>query len=341
MNFSAKGVIYQGSLPDDLNGSNYTYPWPVKLFRFTSQLQELEMAFMEVLPRCRSNGKTALLLHGKNFCGPTWEGTIRALGRKGYRVIAPDQVGFCKSSKPSAYQFSLHQLAWNTRGLLEALNIGNVTVIGHSMGGMLAARYSLQYPETVDEMVMVNAVGMEDYVQKGVPYVSIDNTLTTELASSYSSIRGYEQATYYMGEWKEEYDKWVKMLVNIYYGSERDNYVRNQAQIVDMVLTQPVVHYFKDIQARTLVAVGTEDSTAIGASWAPREVAAKLGHFDVLGREVAGLIPNGQVLEFPGLGHAPQISQPDRFHEALKEWLSDSSHPGDLERREAADQLCQ
>ncbi|KAM0437790.1 hypothetical protein ACHAPT_002155 [Fusarium lateritium] len=319
----ANGTVYNGNVASDLNGSNYTYPWPVKLFRFTSQLQSLEMAFMDVPPKGYPNGKTALLLHGKNFCGPTWEGTIRALRREGYRVVAPDQVGFCKSSKPSAYQFSLEQFAWNTRGLLNALDVGNVTVIGHSLGGMLAARYSLQYPESVDKTVMVNAVGMEDYVQKGVPYVSIDTTYISEKASSYQSIRGYEQATYYMGEWKEDYDKWVRMLVNIYYGSQRDNYVKNQAQIVDLVLTQPIAHRFKDIKTRTLIMVGTNDTTAIGAQWAPREVAAKLGHFDVLGKEVAGLIPDGHLIEFPGLGHAPQISHPSRFHKKLLAWLEE------------------
>ncbi|RSM16053.1 hypothetical protein CDV31_004670 [Fusarium ambrosium] len=318
----AKGSVHDGKVAEDINGSNYTYPWPVKLFKFSSQLQNLEMAFMDVPPECDPNGKTALLLHGKNFCGPTWEGTIRALSRKGYRVVAPDQVGFCKSSKPLSYQFSLHQFAWNTRGLLDALEVDNVTVIGHSLGGMLAARYSLQYPESVDKTVMVNAVGMEDYVQKGVPYVSIDTTYTSENASSYQSIRGYEQATYYMGEWKDDYDKWVRMLVNIYYGSERSNYVKNQAQIVDMVLTQPIAHQFKDIKTKTLIMVGTNDTTAIGAQWAPKEVAAKLGHFDVLGKEVSSLIPDGHLIEFPGLGHAPQISHPALFHKKLIAWLS-------------------
>ena len=63
------------------------------------------MAYMDVKP-ARPNGRTAVLLHGKNFCGATWQGTIAALTDAGYRVIAPDQIGFCKSSKPAQYQFS-------------------------------------------------------------------------------------------------------------------------------------------------------------------------------------------------------------------------------------------
>ncbi|CEJ85850.1 Putative Alpha/beta hydrolase fold domain containing protein [[Torrubiella] hemipterigena] len=318
---AANGTIDNGPFPNDLNGSNFTYPFPVKLFKFTSQLQQLEMAFMDVKVDCKQNGKTAVLFHGKNFCGPTWETTIRTLANKGYRVIALDQVGFCKSSKPMEYQFSLNQLAWNSRGLLNALGVGNVTVIGHSLGGMLSFRFALQYPETVDEMVIVDAVGLEDYVQKGVPYISVDDQYKSESMSTFNSIKAYESHFYYVDQWLPAYDTWVNMLVNIYNGSKREAYLRCQARIVDLVLTSPIAHYFGDIKTRTLLMVGGKDATAIGAQWSPPEVAAKLGHFDKLGPEVVSQLQNGELIEFPDLGHAPQISAPDRFHSALVNWL--------------------
>lgn len=185
------GAIDNGPFPEDLNGSNFTYPWPVKLYRFASQHQELEMAFMDVAPTCEPNGKVVLALHGKNFCGATWEATARELTATGYRVILTDQVGFCKSTKPEAYQFSLQQLALNTNGLLRALGIENVTVMGHSMGGMMAVRYGLIFPESVEGLVLVNPIGLEDWKAKGVPYRSIDDLYTSETASNYTSIRSY------------------------------------------------------------------------------------------------------------------------------------------------------
>ncbi|KAH8169446.1 alpha/beta hydrolase fold domain-containing protein [Sarocladium implicatum] len=318
----ATGVISKGPFPVDLNGSNFTYPFPVHVFSFTSQGEELEMAFMDVEPKCTPNGKTAVLLHGKNFCGATWETTIRALTGKGYRVVAPDQVGFCKSSKPDDYQFTLRQLAWNTRGLLNTLGVNEVTVIGHSFGGMLTTMFGLQYPDTIDEMVLVDAIGLEDYSQEGVPYIPIDQSMVSEAASTYQSIKGYEQQFYYVGQWEEAYDVPVRMLVNTYYGSQREAYIKCQAKIVDLVLTQPIAQYFKDLQPRTLVIVGDKDKTAIGAQWASPEVAAKLGRFDLLGPAVAAEIPNGHLIHFPEEGHAPQISAPEEFHDALLGWLS-------------------
>ncbi|KAK0390171.1 hypothetical protein NLU13_3743 [Sarocladium strictum] len=318
----ATGTIAKGAVPKDLNGSNFTYPFPVQVFQFKSQNDDLQMAFMDVKPKCKPNGKTAVLLHGKNFCGATWETTIRALTQKGYRVVAPDQVGFCKSSKPTHYQFSLRQLAWNTRGLLDTLGVENVTVIGHSFGGTLSTMFGLQYPETVDDLVLVNPIGLEDYSGKGVPYISIDNHRVNEAASTYQSIRGYEQAVYYLGQWKPAYDVWVNMLVNVYYGSQRDAFIHCQAKIVDLVLTQPIAQYFKQLKPRTALMIGAKDTTAIGAQWAPPEVAQQLGHFDVLGPQVASEIPNGHLISFTSEGHAPQISLPDQFHEKLLAWLS-------------------
>lgn len=204
----ATGTIDTGPFPEDLNGSNSTYPWPVKLFRFSSQLQDLEMAFMDVPSDPGTDtGRTAVLLHGRNFCAATWEGTISVLASAGFRVVVPDQIGFCKSSKADKYQYSLHQLAWNTRGLLNTLGVGNVTVIGHSMGGMLATRFGLQYAQTVDRIVLINPIGLEDYIADGVPYIGLEKTVSTEAASNYTTIRKYQQQIYYVGEWKDEYDR--------------------------------------------------------------------------------------------------------------------------------------
>ncbi len=83
----------------------YDYPHPVSHYRFTSQGVGMDMAYMDVAA-AKPNGHTIVLLHGKNFCAATWEGSIQALTQAGYRVIAPDQVGWCKSTKPEHYQFT-------------------------------------------------------------------------------------------------------------------------------------------------------------------------------------------------------------------------------------------
>lgn len=305
----------QASYGPQLEG--FTYPHPIQRFEFPSQGRALSMAFIDVAPVGAANGRTAVLLHGKNFCGATWERTIEVLARAGFRVIAPDQIGFCASTKPEGYQFSFNQLAANTHALLASRGIQRATIIGHSMGGMLAARYALTYPQAVEQLVLVNPLGLEDWQAQGVPYATIDQLYQGELRTSFDSIRAYQQRFYYNGQWRPEYDRWVSMLAGMYAGPGREFVARNQAQTSDMVFTQPVVHEFARIAVPTLLLIGGTDRTAPGANRAPREVAARLGNYPELGRRAAAAIPNATLVEFPELGHSPQVEAPEQFHEAL------------------------
>lgn len=319
------GYIDNGPQPDDLNGSNFTYPYPLKVYKFASQNQDLEMAFMDIQPTPNTTSvtdKTAVLLHGKNFCGATWNETIIQLSSYGYRVIVPDQVGWCKSTKPVGYQFTFQQLALNTNSLLKELGVYNTTIIGHSTGGMLASRYALMYPSNMTGLVMVNPLGLEDWKAKGVPYNSIDKGWATENATNWTSIMKYEYNTYYVNSWNEAYSVWVTMLNNVYHGTQRREFTFNQAQTTDMIYTQPTIYEFPLITPPTLLMIGDKDNTAIGKTWSPPSVQAKIGNYSVLGPEAAALIPNSTLIQFPDLGHAPQIEEPEQFHQGLLGWLS-------------------
>ncbi|KAF2218445.1 alpha/beta hydrolase-like protein [Elsinoe ampelina] len=305
------------------NGLDFVYPFPVHFYNFISQTQNLSVAYMDVSPDCAAEEQkgTIVLMHGKNFCTATWNDTIRVLLSNNYRVVAIDQIGFCKSTKPSSYQFTLHQLASNTNSLLLSLNITSATIMGHSMGGMLAARYSLMFPLQTTRLIMVDPLGLEDWFSLGVPYQPIDKSYRTELNASYTSIRSYQQSTYYNGNWLPQYDVPVNMLLSIYKGPEGPKFAFNMAATTDMVFTQPWVYEAGNIVPRTLLVVGDKDTTAIGKTWAPDSVKPDLGHYDVLGPRVCARIPACTLVAFAELGHAPQVEDPEAFHGALLGWL--------------------
>ncbi|VXB44469.1 Alpha/beta hydrolase [Luteimonas sp. 9C] len=314
------GVASATSYGGELQG--FDYPHPRQAHAFESQGQALSMAYMDVRPAGAGNGRTAVLLHGKNFCGPTWETTIAVLVEAGWRVIAPDQIGFCGSTKLRGYQFSFAQLAANTQGLLEALGVERAVLIGHSMGGMLATRYALQYPDAVEQLVLVNPIGLEDWQAAGVPYASIDAMVEGERKTTFDSIKAYQLKFYYDGRWAPRYDRWVDMLAGMYTGPDRDIVAWNQAQTSEMVFTQPVVHEFPELRVPTLLMIGGKDRTAPGANRAPAAVAARLGDYPTLGRRAADAIPDARLVEFPALGHSPQVESPGEFHVALLRGLA-------------------
>jgi pimeloyl-ACP methyl ester carboxylesterase len=300
----------------------FRYPYPVSHFAFTSQGENLQMAYMDVAPVAPANGSTVVLMHGKNFCGATWETTIAALSAKGYRVVVPDQVGFCASSKPKHYQYSFQQLASNTLALLSQRGVTRAILIGHSTGGMLATRFALMYPASVERLVLVNPIGLEDWKALGVPSRNVDQWYERELKLSADGVRQYEKAVYYGGQWKPEYERWVQMLAGLNRGPGQALVAWNSALIYDMIFTQPVVYEFPLLKVPTTLMLGIDDTTAIGSDIAPPEVKAKIGHYDVLGKEVIKRIPGGHLVEFPGLGHAPQIQAPDMFNQTLLDELA-------------------
>jgi pimeloyl-ACP methyl ester carboxylesterase len=298
----------------------FAYPATVQQFAFVSQGESVHMAYLDLRPET-PNGRTVVLLHGKNFCAATWEETIKVLSQSGYRVIAPDQIGFCKSTKPKHYQYSFQQLARNTHALLDSLGISQAIIMGHSTGGMLGVRYALMYPAETSQLVLVNPIGLEDWKAKGVPSLSVDQWYERELKVSAERIRNYERQTYYAGQWRPEYVRWVQMLAGLNRGPGKEIVAWNSALIYDMIFTQPVVYELPRLTVPVLLLIGQKDSTAIGKDVAPEDVRATLGNYPELGKRTRQAIPDSTLVEFPGLGHAPQIQDPVLYHRTLLEGL--------------------
>ncbi len=296
--------------------ADFPYPYPVKRFELTSQREGLFMAHMDVSPP-HPSGATIVLLHGKNFCGATWEGVMPALLGAGYRVIVPDQIGFCKSAKSWTYHYSLYQLAANTRALLASLGVRDAVMMGHSMGGMLALRFALAFPRETRALVLVNPIGLEDWQAKGVPAATIDELYEGERRTTFDSIKAYQEKTYYGGAWRPEFDRWPRMLASMYAGEGGDLVAWSQALTSAMIFAEPVVHELGRVGVPTLLMIGELDTTAIGKIRADPAVAKELGHYPELARSAAARIPRATLVTFPKLGHAPQIEDPAGFNARL------------------------
>jgi pimeloyl-ACP methyl ester carboxylesterase len=305
----------------DAELSGYAYPYPVAFYTFESQRRTLKMAYMDIKPD-KPNGHAVLLLHGKNFTSAYWEATIRELSGRGFRVIVPDQIGFGKSSKPAAYQFSFHALADNTRALLDSLGVDKVIVVGHSMGGMLAVRFSLLYPERVSRLALVDPIGLEDY-QAVVPYRPIAQSFANELKATPDSIRNYQKEGYFHGEWKPEYEPLVAPLIGWRLHADYPIVAWDSALTTDMIFTEPVVHDFPRLRLPVLLIIGEKDRTAPGRAWASKDVAASLGNYPVLGRRTVKAIPGARLVEIPGVGHLPQVEAFGAYRDALAGFLGE------------------
>lgn len=286
----------------NLSAQQLSYPYPVQYLNIQIEGSNHKMAYMDVAP-ANPNGEAVILLNGKNFNGYYWKDVIAALSKEGYRVIVPDQVGWGKSDKPVVH-YSFPLLANNTKKLLDTLGVKKVYVVAHSMGGMLATRFAVMYPNTVAKLVLENPIGLEDY-SLFVPYQSTDKLYANERQVTYESLKKYQQS--YYPEWKPEYEQYVQAQLDASLLGNKDTNALVNALTYQMIYEQPVVYYFDKIKAPTLLIIGQHDRTVVGKNLLNEEQKKQYGYYPALGRKTKSAIKNASLIELAGVGHIPHI----------------------------------
>ncbi len=104
------------------------------------------------------SGPPLLLIHGFMGWSYSWRHNVEALSRS-YRTIAVDLRGFGLSEKDANRGHTLHDQTEVIKSFLEALGIDHVFLCGHSMGGEVALRFALKYPNQVRGLVLVASSG--------------------------------------------------------------------------------------------------------------------------------------------------------------------------------------
>ncbi|HME46160.1 MAG TPA: alpha/beta hydrolase [Syntrophorhabdales bacterium] len=303
--------------PLSISMEGYPYPYPVGFLPLTIEGQGLRMAYMDVPPARQPNGRSVVLMHGKNFFGAYWRETIDVLSKEGYRVVVPDQLGFGRSSRPNIH-YSFHLFAANTKKLLDTLGIRQAAIVGHSMGGMVATRFALLYPDTTSALILENPIGLEDY-RELVPYISLEEAYQNELKASEEGIRNYIRS--YFVTWKPEYEEYADVAIRMRKSGEYPRQALSSALTYQMIYEQPVCHEFPYVSARTLLIIGQSDRTVVGKARMKKELLPVAGNYPELGRKTAKLIPNVTLVEVPNAGHIPRFEFPALYQQELLRFL--------------------
>jgi pimeloyl-ACP methyl ester carboxylesterase len=296
----------------------FDYPFEVKTFDLHSQDKILKMRYMDIGDK--NAKKTIVLLHGKNFSGYYWESVANDLLNNNYRVIIPDQIGFGKSSKPDYYQYSFGQLALNTKLLLDSLKIKKIDLVGHSMGGMVATTFAANYANTIDKLILINPIGLEDY-GKYTEYKDVNFFYKNELGKTLDKARNYQKKNYYDGKWSEEYEKLLVPLKGMLAGDDWKTVAWNNALTYGPIFSENIVDRFSQIKNETVIIIGTRDQTGPGKGWLKAGETRKLGNYKQLGVDTKNRIQGSKLIELEGLGHMPHFEDYDAFIKAFHQAL--------------------
>jgi len=294
-------------LPGSITYEDIPYPYPVKFLPLTLYGQDVRMAFMDIPPAGAANGRTVVLLHGMNFGGFYFSGPIEALQKAGFRVVVPDQIGFGRSSKP-IIPYNFHDMAANTKKVLASLGIAKAAIVGHSMGGMLAARFSASYPDLTERTVLCNAIGLTD-VRWQAPWPSADDAYKATMAQSRDQLyQGFLQTIqrYFPGAWKPDYEKFARIMYAPTLSADWPRLAMVRSIYRQITYLDPVVYDWAHIQAHTLVIGGDKDGE----------------NFPALARHVADTVPHAELVLIPNVGHVPHIQVPEVFERELLKFLA-------------------
>ncbi|MEP6716448.1 MAG: alpha/beta hydrolase, partial [Terriglobia bacterium] len=296
----------------------YPYPYPVHFIPLAIQGQDLRMAYMDVAPTVPANGRSVVLMHGKNFGGYYFVNLIRALTGAGFRVIVPDQIGWGRSSKPDI-RYSFHLLAANTAHLLDVLQIPAAAVLGHSTGGMLAVRFALLYPERTERLILEDPLGLEDY-RIGPPQTD-EELYQNELNATPDKVTAVFQH-YFVKAGPEVWKPLAEVPLRVLLSGEYPRWAKASALAYQMIYQQPVRSEYHLLKPATLLVVGDQDHTAPMSPKASAEVRAQLGHIVDRAREAVKDIPRASLVVVPDCGHIPHIEYPDLFNKTLLTFLN-------------------
>lgn len=249
----------------------------------------------------QGEGEVILLIHGS---GPgvtawaNWRGVIPTLSQRA-RIIAPDMLGFGYTSCPTEWKLDPATWVQSLVGLLDALKIERVSIVGNSFGGAIALAFAKAHPERVQRLVLMGAAG-----------------LSFPLTDGLNKVWGYQPSLEAMRELMEVFafdhsiinDDLVRMR---YEASIRDDVQTRFAQLfpaprqhgVEMLALTDA-----DLRAlphQTLLIHGRDDKVI------PLELSERM----------LRLIPHSQMHAFGECGHWVQIEKAQAFSRLLVDFL--------------------
>jgi 2-succinyl-6-hydroxy-2,4-cyclohexadiene-1-carboxylate synthase len=262
---------------------------------------EVQLAIVEA----GEGGRPLLLVHGFTGAGSDFEDYLEPLAGLGWHVVTPDLRGHGGSSKPSdeaAYSFD--RFADDLLALIDALGWERCTLLGHSMGGMIAQVLTLRAPERVEALVLMDT---------GHGALKVDQDLV-DLGVATAREHGIDVVADFMGAsddgplTSDAYRR--KVAEDPSYKERGDRNLRNSspamfvAMLLQIAATPDRLPELPAISVPTLVIVGEEDAPFVGAS-----------------QRMVDAIPGAQLAVIPGGGHSPQFEAPEAWWAALASFL--------------------
>lgn len=264
------------------------------------------------------SGPVVLFIHGILGSQRQWEHLIDRMDDD-HRVLLPDLFGHGESAKPFGdYSLSAHAAAM--RDLLDHLGIGQVTLVGHSLGGGIAMQFFYLFPERVERLVLVSSGGLGREVNVLLRAATLPGAtqVLSVVASApvLSRVEALGRGASKLG-WRPGADLGAvwRGFSSLGDRESRRAFLATTRAVIDIGGQSISAHDHLEgaLPIATMIVWGSNDRM-IPASHA---------------LSVEKELPESRVEIFEGAGHFPHLDDPDRFARVLREFIAaDASHTG-------------
>jgi pimeloyl-ACP methyl ester carboxylesterase len=243
------------------------------------------------------SGAAVVLLHGLGGSAQNWAFNTDALAQK-FRVIVPDQLGFGRSDKPYT-NYRVGTYVDFLDGFLKELKIERASLVGNSLGGWIAAAYTIAHPEKVERLVLVDAAGFAPPPDFDMNSLAGLNPSTREGMKLLASLVFYNKQLFTSDLAIDLALKARLMAGDGYTIHSLNESIARREDMLDNRLSA--------IKQPTLIVWGRDDGLTPLAEYGER-----------FKKEIKG----SQLLVFEQCGHVPQIEKAVEFNAALLKFLS-------------------
>jgi pimeloyl-ACP methyl ester carboxylesterase len=264
--------------------------------------------------RMAGRGPAVLFIHGIGDDSSTWLDVLASLAGE-FTVIAPDLLGHGGSAKPRA-DYSVAAYACGMRDLLATLEIEQVSVVGHSLGGGVAMQFAYQFPELCERLVLVGSGGIGPGVHPllrlaAAPGAGLMLPLIG-IVPVRAALRGFSGLLRLTGGigLGSDLDYVVGKYVRLVESTSRQAFLRTLRSVVDWrgQVVNMLDRCYLTEGMPTMLVWGTRDNVVPSSH-------AELAH---------EAMPGSRLEIFEGAGHFPHHSDPQRFLAILREFLGET-----------------
>lgn len=261
-------------------------------------------------------GETILLLHGSFFgepfsadCTANWSKNFSDLAKR-HRVIAVDRLGQGDTDNPKSMgDYTMAAVGRHVRDFLKLLNTGPVHVVGHSRGGYVACRLTLDYPELIKTCVIVDS-----------------GTLAPGVTPMHEIMAGAPRPIL-----SKESQRWVMQRYSFGHDHIDDEWLDELARVANAPKYQEALaiveksDYAKNLQDEKAETFKLLSEKGIGKPifvlWSLNDPTAIIDRGHVLFKAIAEKEPRAQMHIFNKSGHFPYREHPAQFNALINYWI--------------------